>query len=179
MTMKSNPDQLASDTADTAEPRETAVSRAAGASGGPVVQNADRFAPLAFLLMLAVAYTQIASLEVGTFSEPGPGLWPTLVSIVLAGCIIALFYVARDKPESVSRTTLMKVGVTVLTLALFPLLYNLLGFIPTGAIGAGVFAWLIGKEKPLTSILLGIGSSVLIYLLFGVLLDLRISPLGP
>lgn len=145
---------------------------------GTRFRSADRLAPLALLLVLAVAYTQIFALNLGDLGAPGPGLWPTIVAIMLAVLLVLTFFTGRDQPEPVSKSVVVKVAVTLALLAAFPLLYDLVGFIPTGALGAGVFAWYIGREKILTSILLGVGSSVAVYLLFGVVLDLRVSPLG-
>ena len=151
---------------------------ATGKPAGPGYRSADRLAPLAFLLILAVAFTQVIRLDLGSLSAPGPGLWPMIVAIMLAVLLIATFFVGRDRPEPVSKKVAVKVGITLALLTAFPILYEFVGFIPTGALVAGVFAWYIGHEKILTSVLLGVGSSIAVYLLFGVLLDLRVSPFG-
>lgn len=157
------------------EVREQDARRDADGAG---YQSIDRLAPLALLLILAVAYSQIIRLDVGALDAPGPGLWPTVVAVILAMLLVPLFFIGRDQPEPVSKMSVVKVAITLALFAAFPILYDLLGFIPTGALGAGIFAWYIGREKPLTSILLGVGSSIAVYLLFGVLLDLRVSPIG-
>lgn len=146
--------------------------------GGTSYKNLDRLLPLALLIVLAVAYSQIIKLPVGSLGSPGSGLWPTIVAMVLAILIVVLFFIGREKPEFVSKMTVVKVSIALALFAVFPLLYDLLGFIPIGAICAGIFAWYIGREKPLTSILVGVIASSAVYLLFGVLLDLRVSPIG-
>lgn len=151
---------------------------ATGKADGPGAHSTDRLAPLAFLLILMAALTQIIRLDLGSLSAPGPGLWPMIVAIMVAVLLIATVFVGRDRPEPVSKEVVVKVGITLALLAAFPLLYEFVGFIPTGAVAAGVFAWYIGHEKILASVLLAVGSSIAVYLLFGVLLDLRVSPFG-
>ncbi len=56
-----------------------------------------RLAPLVLTLFAAYAIYQARDLEIRSLSEPGPGMWPLIVSSVMG--ISSLLLIVRDIPE--------------------------------------------------------------------------------
>jgi putative tricarboxylic transport membrane protein len=120
--------------------------------------------PLVIGIVAAVMSWQLG---VGTLADPGPGLWPLVVSVVMA--IIAAVLVLQSRPtgaeEKFTREALIVV-VAVVSLLGYALLFERIGFeIPTVAL---LVLWLkvLGRETWRATIAVSLVSTTAIYLLF-------------
>jgi integral membrane sensor domain MASE1 len=106
-------------------------------------------------------------LGIGSFSEPGAGLWPAVVGAAMAITSLALLVNPRHSgtEERFSReATLVVIGV--LSLFAYALLFERLGFeIPTLAL---IVLWMkvIGREKWRPTLTVSVATTAAIYALF-------------
>lgn len=130
-------------------------------------------------LVLGVAGLWLAvDMGLGSFGDPGPGLWPALICVVLAGLSVALLAGGKrfHDAEAFTRRTVHVVAAAALMLGLV-LAMPWIGFeIPTAVVA---FVWLkwLGGERWLTSALLAVGITAVLWLLFVQLFAIRLPHL--
>ena len=117
-------------------------------------------------------------LGLGQLTQPGPGLWPFVVSVVITILSVVLALTGRrgTDTEKFSRASVMT-AIAVLTLVLLAFLLPLIGFeIPSLLL---TFVWLrfLGKESWRSSIAISVGTVAAFYLLFVVLLQIPLPRL--
>jgi putative tricarboxylic transport membrane protein len=117
----------------------------------------------------------IMSLQLGfgSLTEPGAGLWPTVLSVALiAVSAVVLLLRQREDCEAFTRTLPMII-MGIISLLVFALLFERIGFeIPTLAI---LVLWLkvIGRESWRTTAIIAVATTIALYLLF--ILALRVN----
>ena len=121
--------------------------------------------PLAFGLAGSLGSLQLG---LGSLSDPGPGLWPFLVSITI-GALSAVLLLGGTKffdAEKISHEAVLRVGTSAVTLIGFFIFLPIIGFeICTFLIS---FIWLkfLFKESWLTTVVASVLITVTFYLLF-------------
>ena len=122
--------------------------------------------PLVLGLFAAWASLQ---LHVGTFTAPGPGLWPLIVSVALVVTSILLLLLPEAEKEEFTRRS-MPIGVAMLALAVFVVLFQLFGFVLPAALL--LLAWLryLSHETWRSSILVTLVAVASLYVTFVFLL---------
>jgi len=118
------------------------------------------------------------ALGLGRLTQPGPGLWPFVVSVVVTVLSIALALVGRHgtDTEKFSRSS-VQTAVAVLTLVVFAAVLPLIGFeIPSLLL---TFVWLrfLGKESWVSSVAISVGTVAAFYVLFVLLLQIPLPRL--
>ncbi|MEJ3658423.1 tripartite tricarboxylate transporter TctB family protein [Actinomycetes bacterium KLBMP 9759] len=117
-------------------------------------------------------------MRVGTLSEPGPGLWPLVVSVVMVLSSVALLVAAGSATQSDPFTRGSAVVLLgAVSLVAYAWAFERIGFeIPTALL---LMLWLtvIGKEPLLTSLLVTVGATAAAYLLFVVALGVSLPRL--
>lgn len=131
-----------------------------------------RWLPTAILFVVG-ATGAAGSLGLGVFvgDQPGPGLWPLIVSVVIIICAIAMG--PQDDVESVSLRELRTVGSAVLLLGFFAWTFTLIGiFVPTFVV---LFVWLrfLARRGWLLSALTAAGTAAALYLVFTYVFGVR------
>jgi len=106
-------------------------------------------------------------LGLGRLTEPGPGLWPFVISVVITLLSVVLAFLGRRALDSerFNRASLL-VAVAVITLVLLAVAMPLIGFeIPSLLL---TFVWLrfLGKESWRSSIVISVVTVVAFHLLF-------------
>ncbi|TDO52565.1 tripartite tricarboxylate transporter TctB family protein [Kribbella sp. VKM Ac-2527] len=106
-------------------------------------------------------------LGLGRLTEPGPGLWPFVISVVITLLSVVLAIIGRQALDSerFNRASLLVV-VAVVTLVLLAVAMPLIGFeIPSLLL---TFVWLrfLGKESWRSSIVISVVTVVAFHLLF-------------
>ncbi|SDD76047.1 Tripartite tricarboxylate transporter TctB family protein [Glycomyces harbinensis] len=106
-------------------------------------------------------------LDIGTLTDPGPGLWPLIVSALLVATGIGILVSAR-RAGGTEAFTRGAISVAAAAVALFAYasLFEVVGFeIPTLLLLA---AWLrfLGRESWLSTALLSVGVTAAAYALF-------------
>lgn len=133
-------------------------------SGGPMYQTVAALVTLVFGVASAVvAY----GYGLGSLQEPGPGLWPFVVGVLIAVLSVALLVVGRDldDAEAFSRSSLQPF-IGAATFVVLAYLMPVLGFeIPTLAL---CIVWLrfLGGETWRSTIVIGVLTTLAFYLLF-------------
>jgi putative tricarboxylic transport membrane protein len=132
--------------------------------GGPALAAAAGIIPVAVGLL---TLWSARGLGLGSPTNPGPGLWPSAVAVLLLGTGTLLCWGARraSDTEAFTRGTL---GVVIGTasLAVYAYLFEVIGFeIPTALVLA---LWLrvLGGEGWLTTAVISVASTAAAYALF-------------
>jgi hypothetical protein len=117
-------------------------------------------------------------LGLGQLTQPGPGLWPFVVSVVITVLSVVLALTGRHgtDTEKFSRAGVLT-AIAVLTLVLLAFALPLIGFeIPSLLL---TFVWLrfLGKESWRSSIVISVGTVVAFYVLFVLLLQIPLPRL--
>jgi putative tricarboxylic transport membrane protein len=119
---------------------------------------------LAVAVGIAVAFGA-RDLGVGSLTDPGPGLWPLVVSavLVITGAVVA----ARpgDDAEAIGRDA-WTVVVACVTLVAYTAVIRVVGFeLPTIALLA-MWMRVFGGEPWRTTVAVSVGVTVVVYLVF-------------
>ena len=94
----------------------------------PYLFRLGSIVPLAIALFVLIR--SYHHLSVGSFTNPGAGMWPFLVSVVMIASTISLFVSERDSEDYERFTTRAKfIGFGVMSLTIFILLFEQIGFI--------------------------------------------------
>lgn len=106
-------------------------------------------------------------LGLGMLTEPGSGMWPFIVGVLLVVASVALLVLrpAEGTPEAFTRGA-WAVVLGIATLVGYSVAFPLVGFeIPTAVLIA-VWLKLIGRESWVTTAAVSVGATVVLYLLF-------------
>lgn len=114
---------------------------------------------------LGAAYMSVQQ-SLGSLTHPAPGLWPFIVSMLIIGTAAALLF--ADDPGDYERWTrkTMRVAAGIATLAVFIVLFQVLGFMLSA--GLLLLAWMrfIGNESWRTTLLLAACGAAALQVLF-------------
>lgn len=124
-------------------------------------------------LLGATAIWLSFGLKVGSLTDPGPGLWPLIVAVLLTASGVAIMWVAAKARDTMAaKDTEAFSGGTVAVLAaagalaVYASLFEVVGFeFPTVLL---LFAWLrfLGRESWLSSAVIAVVATVVAYALF-------------
>jgi lysylphosphatidylglycerol synthetase-like protein (DUF2156 family) len=123
------------------------------------------------LVPLAVGVASLVwatQLGVGSPTQPGPGLWPFAISVVLAASSVVLLVFGRGRREDYEKFTrgALTIALGVVSLGLFMVLFQRVGFeLPTLLV---LVFWLrfLGGESWRTTVLVAVGATAVFYVLF-------------
>lgn len=121
---------------------------------------------------------QSLKLELGSWNEPGPGLWPLLLSLLVltASSVLLIGHSdggagAEKKPfAALLRDSRLPLGA-IASLILFIVLFRYAGLTLAGWVMLLCWLRLLGKEKWTTSIVAATGLTALCHILFAVALQ--------
>lgn len=133
-------------------------------TGGPAYQVVGAVVALVFGVAAAVmAY----GYGLGSLREPGPGLWPFVVGVVIAALSVALLVVGRGLTDSEAFTrSSLQVLIGAATFVVLAFLMPVIGFeVPTLALS---IVWLrfLGGETWRNTLVIGVLTTAVFYLLF-------------
>ncbi|MQA09503.1 MAG: tripartite tricarboxylate transporter TctB family protein [Pseudonocardiaceae bacterium] len=156
---------MTSESTQTPSPEPAPADPAGPGSGPPRAQNVIAAAvPLAVGVLAAILSWQLG---IGEPADPGPGLWPLIISVAMV--IVAAVLMIQSRPtgaeERFGRESLT-VAVGVVSLLGYAFLFEQVGFeIPTLAL---LVLWLkvLGGETWRVTVAVSLGASTAIYLLF-------------
>ncbi|MFC3493890.1 tripartite tricarboxylate transporter TctB family protein [Glycomyces rhizosphaerae] len=153
------------DTEPEAGQKESAVDAEEPRSGGRVQAVIAGVVPV---VLGGVAAWLSFGLNIGSLTDPGPGLWPLIVAglLVASGIgIIAVVAKARNDTEAFTGGTFAVLAAAG-GLAVYASLYEIVGFeIPTVLL---LFAWLrfLSRESWLSSAVIAVVATAVAYALF-------------
>lgn len=127
------------------------------------------------LVGLAVVLTSWR-LGIGTLAAPGPGLWPGVAGVGLAGFATHLLLAERTSEVEALTANSWKVPVGLLSLVVFGIALAYLGL--TLPVFVLLLIWLrvLGREPLGLSVLLAAGAAIALHLVFVVALGVAFPP---
>lgn len=129
-------------------------------------QHLHRLGPLVPLLLGLYAALSAYEMGLGELNNPGPGLWPFMVSVLIVGCSAALLVIDdRDDYEPWTRGTLTIVGGLV-SLGVFILLFQAIGFFIPAVLMLVLWLRVFGEESWKWAVPLAVVGAAVFYLLF-------------
>ncbi|MFQ3185650.1 tripartite tricarboxylate transporter TctB family protein [Marinomonas primoryensis] len=131
------------------------------------------------MLILAVVYGWEATkfpIPFGGHESVGPETFPIILAIILG--ISSIYLIVRPDPDEKWSPTamLIELGVVVLSMLAFAWAIEPIGFMPAAALVVSFLSWRMGASIS-KSLITGVTSSVIIFLLFNNVLELAL-PLG-
>lgn len=132
-------------------------------------------------LILAIFYgIQATLIEVAFMSDAvGPSVFPLIIATIMG--LSSIYFLVKPDPEPdwPQAGRLAEIGFAILVLFAYAQLLPSLGFVIATIFAAGYLAWRLGS-KPLEAVLVGIGTSVGIFVIFKLILGLSLArgPLG-
>ena len=138
-------------------------------------RNPELLFTLALVAMSLVILMMSFELGFGSMKQPGPGFFPAFTSLLglVFGILLIIRYLASQKGAGPSKAAFEKSEVKrfiamIATFCAWLILMPWLGFIIVTFLATLAFAKIMGEKGWLFPILLAIGGSVFIYLLFDV-----------
>ncbi|MDF3920626.1 tripartite tricarboxylate transporter TctB family protein [Salinicola salarius] len=131
------------------------------------------------MLVIAVAYYYGATqfpVPFGGSEAVGPETFPKLLAVILAIC--SLYMIVKPDPDNhwPASRTFVELGIAVVTLIVYALLLEPMGFIVSTTLAVGTLCWRMGA-RPIKAYLTGLISGVVVFVLFTYGLELPL-PLG-
>ena len=133
-------------------------------AGGPVYQTVGALVALAIGVGGAVLAN---SYGLGSLREPGPGLWPFVLSVVIAALSLILLVTGRRLADSEAFTrssTLPLVGL--ITFIAFGLLMPVIGFEIPALVLSVIWLRFLGHESWRSTIVISVVTTAVFYFLF-------------
>lgn len=136
------------------------------------LRHGDRLGTALLLVGLSIIFVEAYSLAWGDLSQPGPGLWPRSIAALSLALGIALLWVNRQTPGWLFGRGTLRVLIAIAAVAVVPVFYSYLGFVPVAFVTAFVLLKFVSEEKWQISIILAALSAGLVYAIFGEILGL-------
>ncbi|MGV9801052.1 tripartite tricarboxylate transporter TctB family protein [Mycobacterium sp. NPDC003449] len=133
-------------------------------AGGPLYQVIGALVGVAVGVTGAVLAYRYG---LGSLHEPGPGLWPFVVSVVIAALSVLLLVVGRGLTDSekFTRSSILAVAGAA-TFAAFGLLLPLVGFEIPAVLLCVIWLRFLGGESWRSTIVISLVTTAVFYLLF-------------
>lgn len=129
-------------------------------------QHLHRLGPLVPLLLGLYAALSARDMGLGELNNPGPGLWPFMVSVLIVACSATLLVIDdADDYEPWTRGTLTIIGGLV-SLGIFILLFTAIGFFIPAVLMLVLWLRVFGEESWKWALPLAVVGATLFYLLF-------------
>lgn len=121
------------------------------------------------LLLGAAAVWASLQLDLGTMTKPGPGLWPLVVSVLLAVSSLAVLLTREQDGEPFTRASLT-IAAALAGLVVFVVLFAQFGFVLAAALLLAGWLRFISKESWLMTIVVTVAAVAILYVLFAIAL---------
>ncbi|WP_170550403.1 tripartite tricarboxylate transporter TctB family protein [Ruegeria atlantica] len=137
------------------------------------------FGVVGLLLAIGFAFSALAIEESFLSDAVGPKAFPLIIAAILGLSSIVIALRPDVEPEWPALGRLVEIGAAVVMMILYAELLPVVGFVIATAFAAAYLAWRLGSG-PLESVLVGVGTSIGIYVIFHLVLGLSLArgPLG-
>jgi len=127
------------------------------------------------LVLAAFFIWQATLIELSFISDPvGPKIFPIIICVGLALASLAMIVKPDAAPQWPAAARLLEIAVATAVMIAYALLLPELGFLITTAIAAAYLTWRLGTA-PLWSIVVGVATSVGIWVVFRLILGLSLA----
>ena len=127
-------------------------------------------------LVIAIFFAWQASIIQESFltDAVGPKMFPYIIAAVMG--ISSIYFLVKPDPEPhwPRAGRLAEIGLAALVLAAYAELLPVAGFMISTAIAATYLTWRLGS-RPIESLIIGIATSVCIYIIFHLVLGLSLA----
>src|SRR5699024_277537 len=89
-----------------------------------VGERSDRILLIGFIAAIVLVLVRSNEMGVGSITQPGPGLWPVIVSVATIAACIAALVITRQKSETFSAGGSLRVAVFVVSATVFVPVYD-------------------------------------------------------
>lgn len=137
------------------------------------------FGGISILIAVIFAYQATIIQESFMSDAVGPKAFPLIIAAVMALSSVYFLFKPDPSPDWPSMGRLAEIGLAALAMLAYANLLPELGFVIATALAATYLTWRLGT-KPLQSVLVGVLTSVGIYVVFHLILGLSLAkgPLG-
>lgn len=136
--------------------------------------HTHRLGPL-LLVAISVAFLVVGSrLDFGSISRPGPGLWPVAIATITGSMALVSALLPHKGEERFHLPEVGRVLALFAAFLLFPLLFDLVGFIIPSVLLITFMMKVLSRESWLRSTIVALATSIIAYMLFGVMLSVRL-----
>jgi putative tricarboxylic transport membrane protein len=137
------------------------------------------FGGIGLLLAVFFAWQAFTIQESFLTDVVGPKMFPYMVAVVMG--LASVYFLAKPDPEPhwPRAGRLAEIGLAAVVMVAYALALPDLGFVIATALAAAYLTWRLGSTPP-QSVVIGIGISIGIYIVFRLLLGLSLArgPLG-
>ncbi|MQA08226.1 MAG: hypothetical protein GEU98_06665 [Pseudonocardiaceae bacterium] len=127
----------------------------------------NRFAGLIFLLAGLAVILHAFALSIGSWQEPGPGMWPLVIGVALVLASVAVLSQRIDAAEGEEFTPRSLLAVpAMLSLYVFVWAFSLLGSTVPGFLLALFWLKVLGRRSWPISIVVSVVATAVFYVLF-------------
>lgn len=158
----------------TEQPREPAQGSDAE-EHHPGARYGDKIATLAIIAVCATVIIQSLRGGVGTLAAPESGFWPLVIAVAVIATTPLIFFTANDSEAFPLRKMARALSIAV-AMAVFVVLYEYAGFLIAGAVMMLYLLRVVCREPWKTTLLVGLITTAVTYVLFGVLLEVNLEP---
>ena len=132
------------------------------------------FGGIGFVIAIFFAWQASIIQESFLTDAVGPKVFPYIIAAVMG--ISSVYFLVKPDPEPhwPRAGRLAEIGLAVLVLAAYAELLPVAGFVIATAVAAAYLTWRLGS-RPLESLIIGIGTSVGIYIIFHLVLGLSLA----
>lgn len=136
--------------------------------------HTHRLGPL-LLVGISIAFIVAGSrLEFGSISRPGPGLWPISIALITGSMALVSALLPRKGEEGFRLPEVARALSLFAVFLLFPFLFDIVGFIVPSTLLIIFMMRVLSRETWLRSVIVALTTSVIGYVLFGVMLSARL-----
>ena len=137
------------------------------------------FGAVGFLLAIFYAWATLQIEESFLSDAVGPKTFPLAVATILALASLVIILRPDDEPEWPALGRLVEIGAAIVVMVLYAEALPVAGFVIATALATTYLTWRLGT-RPLQSLLVGVGTSLGIYVVFHLVLGLSLArgPLG-
>jgi putative tricarboxylic transport membrane protein len=122
------------------------------------------------LVLIPSQIRNIPGMETDTSPSFLPSVMAILIMIIGAGLILQGFLSSgRDAPQDLSRVVVLRVGLSVVLLILYTVVFPRLGFVVTSGVFVGIYAYLFGSRSILKIAISMVAVPVVIWVFFELL----------
>lgn len=133
----------------------------------------------AILLALSLTFlVSAAGMDFGSLSRPGPGFWPSVVAVITAGLSVVGLLLPRKEEEGFERRAVLRVGTLLIVLLAFPLVFGVVGFVVPSILLIIVMMRFLSQQSWLRSTIVAVTTTAVAYIVFAMLLDVRLPAFG-
>ncbi|MGV0909886.1 tripartite tricarboxylate transporter TctB family protein [Martelella sp. FOR1707] len=132
------------------------------------------FGGIGFVIAIFFAWQASIIQESFLTDAVGPKVFPYIIAAVMG--ISSVYFLVKPDPEPhwPRAGRLAEIGLAVLVLAAYAELLPVAGFVVATAVAAAYLTWRLGS-RPIESLIIGIATSVGIYIIFHLVLGLSLA----